>query len=130
VAKKEQIGPIDPAALWSDWMTIWQSEFAAMAQDREIAESLAATTQLWSTLAAATLAARVPGAGTQEEADAESARTGTTTGTPAAAAAPGAGGDVVVELERRIAELERRLDALAPAVPTTPPRRRRAPRNA
>ncbi len=34
---------IDP----NDWVTIWQSELAAMAVDREIHEGLTATTQAW-----------------------------------------------------------------------------------
>lgn len=34
---------IDPA----DWVTIWQSEWAAMAVDREVQEGLTATTQAW-----------------------------------------------------------------------------------
>ncbi len=34
---------VDP----NDWITIWQSELAGMAVDREIHEGLAATTQAW-----------------------------------------------------------------------------------
>jgi hypothetical protein len=46
-------GGVDP----NDWITIWQSEMAAMAVDREIHEGLAAATHAWN----AALAARIDG---------------------------------------------------------------------
>ncbi len=44
---------IDP----NDWITIWQSEMAALAVDREIHEGLAAATHAWN----AAFAARIDG---------------------------------------------------------------------
>jgi hypothetical protein len=124
VSTKSPDNPQDLAAVWRDWATIWQSECAAMAQDREITESLANAAQLWSIMAGAMGEAAVQGGG-----DGRQAGTGTSPGAAAAAAAPDAGGDAtgsleVARLEARVAELERRLDELAAAVP---PRRKQTP---
>ena len=43
--------PVDPA--WADWVTVWQSEMAAMAVDREVHEALQRAADLWATAALA-----------------------------------------------------------------------------
>src|SRR5271156_6144782 len=49
--------PPDLAALARDWVTLWQSELAAMAADREAQESWQAILALWAGAAGAMLAA-------------------------------------------------------------------------
>ena len=63
-----------------DWVTIWQSEWTAMAVDREVLEGLVATTQAWNLA----LAARADGSAGRAGADAAP-------GTAAAGDASGAG---------------------------------------
>jgi hypothetical protein len=113
--------PPDPAALARDWITLVHSELAAMATDREAAETFQALLALWAGAAAAWIpeaprdpaprpapAAAAPGAGD---------------------AAPAPGGDAallarIAALERRIAELE---GAARPA-PAAGARKPRKPR--
>jgi hypothetical protein len=45
--------------LAEDWITLWQSEIAALAADREAAEAWAATTSAWAAMGAAWLRAVV-----------------------------------------------------------------------
>lgn len=45
-------GPVDPAAMIRDWMTIWQSEVAAMGVDREMQENWARLAGAWAPSAA------------------------------------------------------------------------------
>jgi hypothetical protein len=78
--------PVDPA----DWVTIWQSELAALAVDRESHEIVAALSGAW---AAYDLTGGRPGSDAPP-------------GAPAAGIAPGVGGELD-ELRRRVAELER-----------------------
>jgi hypothetical protein len=96
----------DPRELARDWITIWQSELAAVAVDREAQESWQALLALWAGAAGAMLQATAwatpdgaPGAAAAPRA-------------AAAAAAPDAGADAVDRLARRVAELERRLAQL------------------
>ncbi len=88
-------------ALWRDWAEIWQSEFAALAQDPEAHESWAVTMQLWQALAAPFLDGVRPRDG---------AGAGAAAGAAAACDASGAGESELAQLERRVAALERRLD--------------------
>ena len=83
-------------ALARDWMTIWQSEWAALAVDREVRESIQALLALWSPVSG-----RIgpPGGGGPAAAP----------WPPAAAAASDAGDAEVGRLTERVAELERRL---------------------
>jgi hypothetical protein len=96
----------DPAALWRDWTTIWQSELAGMATDREQIEGMAAAARIWAGVAAAMQQSM------KEMADGSQPGTGTAPGAAAAADASGAGDAEIERLARRVAELERRLDAL------------------
>ena len=82
---------IDPA----DWATIWQSELAALAVDREGHEALAAWGRFWNQIGAPTR----DGAAGQARPDAPA-------GAAAAGDAPGAAMELD-ELRRRVAELER-----------------------
>ena len=37
----------ETAAVWADWITLWQSEWAAMAADREMQEAVQRGVDLW-----------------------------------------------------------------------------------
>jgi hypothetical protein len=63
-----------------DWVTIWQSEWAAMAVDRELQEGLAAATEAWN----AAFATRLDGSAGRSRPDAPA-------GAPPADDAPGDG---------------------------------------
>jgi hypothetical protein len=100
----------DLTALARDWITLWQSEIAALAHDREAAEATARLAAIWGGLAATWLRA----APTPREPPA--ARPDATAGAAPAAAAPDAGGDalgrVLGELADRLGAIEARLAAL------------------
>jgi hypothetical protein len=90
-----------------DWITIWQSEMAALAVDRECHEAVLAGALAWKAIHDAT-AARDDGSAGRAGPDA-------TPGAEAAGAASGAGGEPggdhdldgkFAELRRRLAELE------------------------
>jgi hypothetical protein len=102
-------GP-DPYALARDWITLWQSELAAAAQDREVQEAWAALLAVWAGSAEAMLAFAAavmpPGAAPDD------ARTHDAARAAAAAAASDARDDEIGRLAGRIAELERRLAEL------------------
>jgi len=100
-------GPPDPQALARDWITIWQSELAALATDREMQEAWLRWVGLWAD--AANAAARLlPGPAAGEPA---AGRAGTVAAARAAAAlAASDPRDAAIErLAARVAELERRL---------------------
>jgi hypothetical protein len=91
--------------LAEDWVALWQSELTAMAADRELRESWSAIIALWAAGAHALLKAPPAGhdfaPGTSSPAQ--------PAGSKAAAAASESGMDEVERLNRRVAELERRL---------------------
>jgi hypothetical protein len=89
-----------------DFVAIWQSEFTAMAADRELRESWAAMLGLWAQAAnaAAALLPHEPAPG--------SARAAQPPGAAAASAPSQPGLDEVERLGRRVAELEQRLAGL------------------
>ena len=95
---------VDLRALAADWVTIVQSELAAMAADREAQETAQALLAVWAGAMAAAMRAapREPGA----------TGAAATTGAAPAAAASDAGGAELDELRRRVHELEARLAAL------------------
>jgi hypothetical protein len=111
----------DPSQVWDDWWTIWQSELAQLATDRELREVWTTMIALWRSFA--------PNSGPAGELhDPRAARRAQTrpvgaARAAAAAAAPDAGGDEVVRLRERVADLESRLASLE----SRP--RRRAPRS-
>jgi uncharacterized protein YceH (UPF0502 family) len=89
--------------LATDFVALWQSELTAMAADRELRETWTATLALWAQTANAAMAHlrhdQTPGSsGTAQQAGASSAN-----------AASESRLDEVVQLERRVAELEERL---------------------
>ncbi|WP_287787983.1 hypothetical protein [Acidiphilium sp.] len=92
-----------------DWITLWQSELTALAQDREWREGWTGLMTLWAGAATAAI-------GTAEALSRhDPPRRARPDGAPRPAsspAAPDAGGDAVERLHRRIAELEARLAAL------------------
>jgi hypothetical protein len=90
--------------LAKDLVAMWQSELTAMAADRELRETWAATMALWAQAANAA-AAMLP----HERSPAGSARPAQPPRPPAAAAAPQPGLAEIEQLNRRIAELEQRL---------------------
>jgi hypothetical protein len=116
----------DLDSLARDWITLWQSEIAALAHDREAAETVARMAGIWAGLAASLLGAVPPA---HEPAAAPHAATAPAAPRAAPAhAAPDAGmaalhgllGDLAERLEgieRRLAALERRNGAADRARP-------------
>jgi hypothetical protein len=90
--------------LAKDLVAMWQSELTAMAADRELRETWAATMVLWAQAAYAA-AALLP----HERNPAGSSRTAEPPRPPAVAAAPQPGLAEIEQLNSRIAELEQRL---------------------
>ena len=100
---------IDPQELARDWITLWQSELAALATDREAQEAWQTCLAVWAGMAMSMTAmlprggpSGAPGGGRP----ADAARPA------AAAAAPDARDAEIERLARHIAELERRLARL------------------
>jgi hypothetical protein len=94
-----------PVGLWEDWITIWQSEFAAMATDREAQAVFHRLLGLWADGARAAGAWLPDGTGGRAAAASPPG--------PAAAAAAFDARDLALEsLARRVEELERRLAGL------------------
>jgi hypothetical protein len=89
-------------ALARDWITVWQSELAALAADREAGETWQQTLALWAGLAACVL-------GGADAAGAHPAGADAASRPAPAAAAPDARDAAIDRLARRIGELERRL---------------------
>ena len=93
-----------------DWITLWQSELAGLAADREARETWQAMVALWAGAAGAMLDG-VPRPG--DRADRRTGSTATPGATPAAAAPDPRDAEIgrlvgrVSELEQRLAELER-----------------------
>jgi len=128
--------PPDLAALARDWITLWQSELAALAADREAQEMSQAVLDLWAGMAGSLLAAMPrarpagtdggasggfgagfaasPGPGPSARHERADGRSGAAAPAGAAAdpAAPGAGDAALERLHRRLAELESRLAEL------------------
>jgi hypothetical protein len=100
----------DPRDLARDWVTLWQSEVAAVAVDREAQESVQALAALWANAASAFLAAMPDGFFPPGPGGAHAAPRAA----PAAAAPDPRDAQLarlagrIAELERRIADLERR----------------------
>jgi hypothetical protein len=90
--------------LAKDLVAMWQSELTAMAADRELRETWAATMALWAQAANAA-AAMLP----HERASSGGASPAQPPRAPASAAAPQPGVAEIEQLNRRIAELEQRL---------------------
>lgn len=105
-------GDLDMESLARDWITLWQSEFSALAHDREAAETISRLAALWAGAAAAWLRAApvAPASGH------DSPRPAASPGAAPPAAAPDAGAgalhDVLGELARRLDGIDRRLAAL------------------
>lgn len=102
-------GPGDGASapdlrkLAQDWITLWQSELAALAVDREAQETWQAMLALWAGAASAMLQA-APREHPERRAGAAAAA-----GTAPAATAPDPRDAAIERLTRRIGELEARL---------------------
>src|SRR5580700_10241594 len=127
--------PPDLAALARDWVTLWQSELAAIAADREAQESWQAILALWAGAAGAMLAAAprswtsrtgpsyagpatvqpATEAAPHEPADGR-AGAAAPPGAAAAAAAPDPRDAEIDRLARHVADLESRLRELAHGV--------------
>jgi len=94
---------LPPDGLAQDLVAMWQSEFTAMAADREIRESWTALFALWAQTAS-TMAKEM-----RHDAAARGASTAQPPGSAPAAPAPDSGLGEVERLSRRVAELEQRL---------------------
>ena len=95
-----------------DFVALWQSELTAMAADRELRETWAATMALWAQAANA-VAACLP-----HELSSRSASTAQPPGAAPAAAASQPGLAEIEQLNRRVAELEQRLAQFLDGKPT------------
>lgn len=121
--------PEQDAAAWlRDWITLWQSELAAMIADREMQEQAQALVGLWAASAEAALPFWAEALKRRWPNDRSAGRAGPAApaGTAPPAAAPQDGGaregraaaenggdaDELARLRRQIAALERRLAAL------------------
>jgi hypothetical protein len=106
----------DPQAMARDWITIWQSELAALATDRELQEHWVRLVAMWAD--AASLAARfLPGGDdvSCQFGGPTGAGSAAAAGTAAAVAAPDARDAAIQRLAERVEELERRLAQLGGA---------------
>jgi hypothetical protein len=96
-----------------DWITLWQSELAALAADRETQETWQAMVGLWAGAAGAMLNG-VPAASAPHPGDGADRRSGSPAapGSASAAAAPDPRDAEIERLAGRVAELEQRLAEL------------------
>lgn len=101
----------DLQALARDWITLWQSELAAVATDREFQESWQTLAALWAGVAGAMLRG-LPRGLSDGAAGPFGAGTFAASRPAPAASAPDARAAEVDRLARRVAELERRLAEL------------------
>ncbi|HTW28110.1 MAG TPA: hypothetical protein VME92_13350 [Acetobacteraceae bacterium] len=105
--------PPSPDRVAQDWITLWESELAALATDREAQEVMLRLVGLWAKTARTAVAAMTPaGHGAAGDGPAGRARSAASSGTASAPVASDAGVAAIGRLERRIAELERRLAEL------------------
>ncbi len=117
-------GAPQPAEVWRDWVTIWQSELNALATDREALAAWTRFVELWAAgarAAGALLPAHLPG----PTHDGAAGRAGAEpqAGTAAPVAAPDARDVALERLASRVAALERRLAERdgGPSVPAADP---------
>jgi len=98
----------DGGAEWRDtardWVTIWQSELAALAEDREALETWQGMVDGWARMVEAMVAAVPDGLG-----DDRLPKPAAPAGAAPVAAAPDPRDAELVRLAERVAELERRL---------------------
>lgn len=99
--------------LAEDWVALWQSELTAMAADRELRESFTAMMTLWASTANASLRLLTP----NHDIAGRNPETLQPQGSAPIAAAFEPSLDEIANLNRRIAELERRLAGLEPEHP-------------
>jgi hypothetical protein len=107
--------PPDAQALARDWITIWQSELAASATDRELQEGWVRLINLWAQ-AAASAARMLPGTAPREPARGSAGPTAQA-GSPPTMAASDDRDATIRRLADRVADLERRLAAIGPGGP-------------
>ena len=98
------------ASLARDWMTLWHSELAALAADRETQEAWRNLISLWTGAAAAFAAAAQDGAGPRDAG--HGAIAAAAPRSPPAAAAPDPRDAEIERLRGRVDALERRLAEL------------------
>lgn len=105
-----EAGPGSNGSTAEDWITIWESECRALADDREMREACVAVAGFWALLAREAAAwLDPPPSGDVTSGGISGTRAQARTA--AAAAAPDAGDAALAELAGRVAELERRLAA-------------------
>ena len=108
--------PPDNGALLADWITIWQSEWAAAAVDREVQEAwLQMAVQAGMAQAGMAQAGAVPPPQAPADAAPGPARPVPPARSPAVDVAPDARDAAIAGLLDRVAELERRAAAADPA---------------
>ena len=105
---QEEAPRVDLRAVAADWITIVQSELAALASDREAQEMTQAVVAIWAN-AATTMLRALPR-------EWPATRAAAPPRAAPAAAASDAGGAEIDDLRRRVRELEARLDALQPGI--------------
>ena len=99
---------MDLGSLARDWLTLWQSEFAALAADREALEAWQKLIALWTGAAGSLAAAALDGSGAGRR-DRPDGSTAAAPRPAAAAAAPDPRDAEIERLRGRVAALERRL---------------------
>jgi uncharacterized protein YceH (UPF0502 family) len=108
----------DLQELARDWITLWQSELAALAVDREAQETWQVLLSLWAGAAGAMVSglprglAGEPDGRRAHRSGKRAAGAAAAPGAAPAAAAPDARDAEVEQLRQRVAELERRLAGL------------------
>jgi hypothetical protein len=107
-----QAGKPDLQTVTADWITIWQSELAAMAIDREMHEAWVRMMTVWAQATSA--AARLLPLSPSVRADGPAGHAGSAAppGAAAAMAAPDARDAAIQRLADRVDELERRIRTL------------------
>jgi hypothetical protein len=105
----------------ADWITIWQSELAGLATDRELQEAWVRLVDFWARSAEATLRL-LPQPAAAPQADGADRRAGAAAppGAPPAMAAPDARDAALQRLAERVAELERQFGARPAGAPALP----------
>lgn len=107
--------PVTWARLLEDWVTIWQSEMAALAVDREVQEATVRAADAWAAQARAAAGVWAPVLQAADERARGRAGADAPAGAAAAAAAPDERDAAIGQLLQRVAELERRLGPRCPA---------------
>ena len=113
-------GRVEWGQVLEDWVTIWQSELACWAVDREIQEALLRGGELWAAQARAAAQVLAPMLQASHERAAGSPGADAPPGAPPVDAASDGRDAVIARLLARVDELERRAGAVPEPGPANP----------